>query len=167
MKEPFVPEDFVVPAIYETEQFRLRMLCVEDVVLDYDAVMTSRDHLHSVFGTHTGWPADDLTIEQDLADLHRHQQEFETRVAFAYTVVSLDESLCLGCVYINPTLDPEPYDSRVYLWVRKSELEKGLDAELFAAVKAWIARDWPFKNVAYPGRDIDWPTWEALGYKRH
>lgn len=124
MKEPFLPEEFVVPTIFETDRFRLRMLSVEDVVLDYDAVMTSRDHLHSVFGAHTSWPADDMTIEQDLADLRRHQQEFEERIAFAYTVVSLDESLCLGCVYVYPTLSREFYDSRVYLWMRKSELKK-------------------------------------------
>lgn len=167
MKEALLPENFVVPTLLETEQFRLRMLSVDDVVLDYDAVMTSRDHLHSVFATHTVWPADDMTIEQNLEDLRQHQQEFETRFAFAYTVVSLDESLCLGCVYIYPASRFVPYDAHVYLWVRKSELEKGLDAVLFATVRDWIARDWPFKHVAYPGRDIDWSTWATLGYKRH
>ncbi len=166
MKESLMPEDFVVPTLFETDQFRLRMLSIDDVVLDYDAVMTSRDHLRSIFAAYTAWPADDMTIEQDLEDLRQHQREFETRFAFAYTVVSLDESLCLGCVYIYPT-HQVPYDAHVYLWVRKSELEKGLDAVLFTAVKVWIARDWPFKHVAYPGRAIDWPTWQALGYKRH
>ncbi len=29
------------------------------------------------------------------------------------------------------------------------------------AVKEWIAKAWPFKNAAFPGRDIAWETWKA------
>jgi hypothetical protein len=71
------------------------------------------------------------------------------------------ESRCLGCVYIDPTRK-RGYDAEVYLWVRESELEKGLDPVLFQAVKQWIAKEWPFKTVAFPGREVDWETWEAL-----
>ncbi len=84
--------------------------------------------------------------------------EFETRSSFAYTVMNLDESECLGCVYIYPTEKPG-FDAKVYVWVRKSEFDKGLDSILFNTVKQWVAREWPFKNVAYPGREIDWATW--------
>jgi hypothetical protein len=38
---PFVPDSFQVPATLETREFRLRMLTVNDVVKDYDAVMSS------------------------------------------------------------------------------------------------------------------------------
>ena len=38
---PFVPLDFKVPEKLETQRFRARMLTVDDVVKDYDAVMTS------------------------------------------------------------------------------------------------------------------------------
>ncbi|MBA2682260.1 MAG: GNAT family N-acetyltransferase [Ktedonobacteraceae bacterium] len=164
MSKPLLSEDFVVPTLFETDQFRLRMLSIEDVELDYEAVMTSREHLRSIFAAHTTWPADDMTRERDLEDLRKHQHEFETRIAFAYTVVSLDERLCLGCVYIYP-VSTSAYDAHVYLWVRSSELEKGLDSVLFATVKTWIAHDWPFQHVAYPGRDIDWTTWKAFDYK--
>ena len=46
---PFVPGDFEVPATLETEEFRLRMLTVNDVVKDYDAVMTSVEHLKTIW----------------------------------------------------------------------------------------------------------------------
>ena len=46
--KPFVPSDFKVPDKYENQHFRLRMLTVHDVVKDYDAVMTSVDHLQGV-----------------------------------------------------------------------------------------------------------------------
>ena len=40
-----IPIDFQVPEIFETDRLRLRMLTVNDVVKDYDAVMTSITHL--------------------------------------------------------------------------------------------------------------------------
>jgi hypothetical protein len=159
--DPFVSSNFEVPDILETDKFRLRKLTVNDVVKDYDAVMTSVDNLKGVFGPHSKWPSKDLTFEQDLIDLGWHQKEFQRRSSFAYTVMNLEESQCLGCVYIDPTLKKD-YDAEVYLWVRKSEFDKGLDPILFDAVKNWIEKEWPYKNVAYPGREIDWSKWESL-----
>lgn len=147
-----VPNNFKVPEILETEKFRLRMLTVNDVVKDYDAVITSVDHLKGVFGGRSSWPSSDLTLEQDLIDLGWHQKEFQMRTSFAYTVMNLDESRCLGCVYIFST-EKEGFDAEVYMWVRKSEFEKGLDAILFSAVKQWVKEKWPFQKVVYPGRE--------------
>ena len=146
-----VPKEFDVPAVLETASFRLRMLTVNDVVKDYDAVMSSIVHLQrqNVFGD--TWPRSTLTLEQDLIDLGWHQKEFQTRRSFAYTVMSLNESECLGCVYIEPSNSPE-VEVEVYLWVRQTEYEKGTDPVLFAAVKSWISEVWPFKTVDYPGR---------------
>jgi hypothetical protein len=121
--DPFVPLDFNIPEKLETEKFRLRMLTVNDVVKDYDAVMTSIDHLKGVFGPQSKWPTEELTFEQDLIDLGWHQKEFQRRSSFAYTVMNKEESQCLD------------------------------------AVKKWIEKEWPFKNVAYPGREIEWTKW--------
>ena len=66
-----------------------------------------------------------------------------------------------GCVYINPTRK-QGYDAVVYLWVRDSEFEKGLDPILIDAVKEWVADDWLSQKVAYPGRTVDWESWEAI-----
>jgi hypothetical protein len=156
---PFVTADFQVPATLETKEFRLRMLTVNDVVKDYEAVMTSIAHLKTI------WPGGDwpegLTLEQNLIDLGWHQKEFQTRRSFAYTVVTPSESMVTGCVYINPTRK-HGYDAVVYLWARESELAGGLETRLYSAVKDWVAKEWPFKNVAFPGRDIDWEEWQAL-----
>ena len=158
--KPFVPPDFKVPDTLVTSHFRVRMLTVNDVVKDYDAVMTSVDHLQKMYQS-TTWPTKDLTFEQDLIDLGWHQKEFQMRRSFAYTVVGLDESQVLGCLYINPTTKAD-YDAHVTMWVRTSVLDKGLDAILFNAVKQWIAKEWPFRKVAYPGREIKWEEWRAL-----
>ena len=145
----FVPDDFEIPASLETATFRLRMLSVDDVEKDYEAVIESRELLHTMFGG--PWPRPGFTLEENLADLERHQQEFLSRKAFAYTVVSLDETRVLGCVYINP---PETTDSDavVVMWVRQTEIDKGLDEILFNRVRDWISSDWPFKKVDYSGR---------------
>jgi hypothetical protein len=155
----FVADDFVVPATLETTEFRLRMLTINDLVKDYDAVMSSVEHLKSVWPD-SGWP-EGLTLEEDLIDLGWHQKEFMNRTSFAYTLVTLDEATIIGCVYIEPSR-AEIYDAEVYLWVRASELGGGLDARLFDSVKDWLTKDWPFLNPAFPGRDIDWATWESL-----
>jgi len=156
---PFVPKDFEVPATLETREFRLRMLTVNDVVKDYDAVMTSVEHLKTIWPT-SSWP-EGLTFEQDLIDLGWHQKEFQRRRSFAYTVVTPSESEVTGCVYINPT-PKRGYDAVIFLWARQSELKGGLETRLYAAVREWVAKEWPFKKVAYPGRDIDWNTWQSI-----
>lgn len=157
----FVSSDFIVPNVLETENFRLRMLTVNDLVKDYDAVMSSVEHLQGVFGPHHHWPSYDLTIEQDLIDLGWHQKEFQKNSSFAYTVMNIQETQCLGCVYIYPS-DKKNYDAEIYLWVRKTAYEKGLDKILYASVQAWMKDKWPFKKPAFPGRSIDWNAWEAL-----
>ena len=150
MKTQFVPQDFEVSPKVETERFRLRMLSVDDVEKDYEAVIESRELLHAMFGG--TWPREGFTLKENLVDLERHQQEFLDRVAFAYTVVTLDENRVLGCVYINPAQKVDA-DAVVVMWVRQSEFEQGLDEILFQTVKDWISSAWPFSSVAYPGRE--------------
>jgi len=158
---PLVPAGFSVPSGLVTDEFRLRSLTINDVVKDYDAVMSSIDHLQGVFGPGSSWPAADLTLEQDLIDLGWHQKEFQNRTSFAYTVMSLEETRCLGCVYIYPA-EPADYDAQVILWARQSEVANGLEDRLLAAVKGWVAGDWPFKRVGFPGKEIPWVEWIAL-----
>ena len=159
MASLFVPKEFIIPEMLETEEFRLRTLTVNDVVKDYDAVMTSVDHLRTIWPGGT-WP-EGLTFEQDLIDLGWHQKEFQMRRSFAYTVVTPSESQVIGCVYINPTRR-SGFDAEVYLWARQSELAGGLEALLYSKVQAWLQADWPFKTVAFPGRGIDWLAWRAI-----
>jgi len=83
------------------------------------------------------------------------------RSSFAYTVVSLDESQVLGCLYIDPTKKSD-FDSEIYMWVRQSELANGLDSILFNTVKQWVKEEWPFKSIAFPGREITWIEWDSI-----
>jgi len=156
----FVPAGVTVPIGIESDYFRVRMLTVNDLVKDYDAVMSSVDHLQGVFGPCSSWPIG-LTLEQDLIDLGWHQKEFQRRSSFAYTVMSPDESECLGCVYMYPS-EKSGHDAKVILWVRHSEFESGLDEKLYLAVKAWLSAEWWFKSAAFPGREMSRQDWEGL-----
>lgn len=159
---PFVPETFVVPMTLETDEFRLRTLTVNDVVKDYDAVMSSVEHCKTIWGDL--WPQG-LTLEQNLIDLGWHQKEFQKRRSFAYTVITPDETRVLGCVYIEPTRK-RGYDAEIRLWARQSELASGLEDRLYATVSGWVAARWPFKSVAFPGRSVAWDAWRGIADER-
>ena len=149
--KPSSTTDSVKPSLFE-DHYKVQM--------PNDAVMTSVKHLRTVWPGGS-WPPDGLTFEQDLIDLGWHQKEFQRRTSFAYTVVTPSESKVTGCVYINPTRK-RGYDAEVYLWARQSELESGLESRLLSTVQDWLAKEWPFKKVAFPGRDIGWEAWSKI-----
>lgn len=157
---PIVPDNFAVPKVLETTRMRLRPLTVNDAVKDYDAVMTSQERLRRVYDPGGEWPLG-LTLEQDIIELGWHQTEFQLRTSFAYTVVSLDESEVLGCMYLYPTRK-RGYDVEITMWVRQSRVDEGLDQHLFETVENWVADCWPFTSPAYPGRRITFDEWRAL-----
>lgn len=82
--------------------------------------------------------------------------EFRLRTLTVHDVVKDYDA-----VIIDPTYK-RGYDAEVYLWARESELAGGLETRLHDAVKSWIAKEWPFKTVAFPGRDIVWDAWRAI-----
>lgn len=158
----FVPTEFVVPRELSTANFTLRMLSIDDVEKDFEAVTSSAERVSKVWPG-SGWPAE-LTLRQNLIDLGWHEKEFQNRTSFAYTMVAPDESQVMGCVYFYPT-DKAGYDAEVFLWVRESEVANDLDEALFEVVQQWLASDWPFENSGYPGRTISWEEWNSLPIK--
>ena len=139
-----VPADFDVPPGLEHERFRLRMLTIDDVVQDFDAICDRVDH------EGTQRPPFVPTVAENLVDLGWHQKEFALRRSFAYTVVAPDEGRVLGCVYLNPS---ETHDAQVKLWVRSDAFADGLDAVLESEVREWVATRWPFERVTFAERD--------------
>lgn len=140
------PPEFITPTHATTALFVLRPLTIHHLVKDYDAVMTSREHLWQRFGAVWGWPETNLSLEQDLIDLAWHQKEFQNKSSFAYSVFNLDESRTLGCVYIYPPSTPKT-DADVWFWARQSEQARGLEGDLAIFLGHWLAECWPFKTV--------------------
>ncbi|GAA0735859.1 twin-arginine translocation pathway signal protein [Sphingomonas sp. ABOLD] len=157
---PFVPAGFAPPTLVDAQRFKLVPLGPALVKIDFDAYMSSIDHLQKTFTRSTAWPHPGITDADAMRDMETEQARFRARRSFAYAVLSPDGRRERGSVYVSPSPIPG-YDAMVRLWVTKADHDAGFDAELYAWVTEWIRTDWPFARVAYPGRSIDWGTWDA------
>ena len=158
---PFVPADAVIPDVFDADRFRLEALSTTHTVRDYEAVMSSVNHLRDCYWNALGWPSHDLTFMQDFIDLSWHTNERALRKSYAFAVLTVDSSVQTGCLYIDPCINPE-IDATASMWVRESELDTGLNAALYRDVRDWIATEWPFETVAYPEREYTFDEWSAI-----
>jgi len=156
----WLPDDFDPPATVETDKFNLRILGPADLAKDFDAYMSSIDHLQGAFGPDESWP-EGVTIEDALIDVCWCNLEFKMRSSCSYGVHAVDGSEELGSLYVFPC-SKQGYDAQLSCWVRVSAAARGFDDELFQWGKRWVAEAWPFKTVAYPGRETDWNAWAKL-----
>lgn len=157
----FVPADFKPPTLVETAGFKLVPLGPQVVKADYDAYMSSIDHLQKTFTRSTRWPTPGITAADSMRDMEGEQALFKSRRSFDYSVLTPDGSRERGSIYVSPSPVPG-YDAIVRLWVTKAEHDAGFDAQLYAWVTKWVQAAWPFRKVAYPGRSIDWQSWDAM-----
>ncbi|WP_285712239.1 twin-arginine translocation pathway signal protein [Erythrobacter oryzae] len=158
---PWIAPDFAVPTLIEGPGFKLVPLGPALTEIDYRAYMSSIAHLQATFTRSTGWPNDKITLNDAAIDMETEAGRFARRESFAYAVLTPDGTRERGCVYVYPSKAPG-HDAQVVMWVTAAEYEAGFDAELYAWTQKWLARDWPFSNVAYPGRAIAWEQWDAM-----
>ncbi|MFY7834801.1 MAG: twin-arginine translocation pathway signal protein [Novosphingobium sp.] len=156
-----VPAEFAVPTHVEGVGFRLVPLGPALVKIDFDAYMSSIEHLQKTFTRSTAWPHAALSAADAMQDMESEQARFQARKSFAYAVLTPDGTRERGSVYVSPG-PVAGYDAMVRLWVTKAEYDAGFDAELYAWVRAWVAKEWPFAKVTYPGRAIAWDEWDAM-----
>lgn len=157
---PWIAPDFAVPTLVEGPGFKLVPLGPSLTAIDFRAYMASIDHLQRTFTRSTAWPHAGLTMKDAVLDMETEEARFARRESFAYAVLTPDGSRERGCVYVYPS-KVAGHDAQVQLWVTAAEYEAGFDAELYAWTREWIARAWPFRNVAWPGRSIAWDEWDA------
>ncbi|MBL8177348.1 MAG: hypothetical protein JNK48_21915 [Bryobacterales bacterium] len=48
------------------------------------------------------------------------------------------------------------------MWVTKEMFEKGFEKQLYEDVRVWMEKAWPFRKVAYPGKEISKADWAKL-----
>lgn len=168
---PFIPDTFDPPRSYRSHRLALEVLSPRYAEQDYACVCASRPAMRAVFGHDQGWLSDDWTYAQNLADLERHEREFDTREAFAYAVFELvDEAVdYAGCLYIKPIRPRSENDKRMtrfdaeaFCWFSMATHDPQFGALAAEELMAWVRHGWPFEAVAFPGRTIAWPEWRAL-----
>ncbi len=154
----FYLSDAPVPEVLRTDEFLLRPLRAIDVQLDYDAVISSRSQLLPSSGG--SWPKEGFTLEENLADLERHEREHRERVAFTYTMMNPAETECLGCLYMNPLERILGHDAEsgeylrentayVSFWVLSTRLADHLDRRVLTALIPWFLNEWAFSHVLF------------------
>jgi hypothetical protein len=158
----WLPADFEHPGRVELATgHHLRPIRERDTEIDYPAVMGSRARLWTIFGPPWGWPPETMTVEQDRADLARHEREIAAHESFNYAVLDEDESHLLGCIYIDPATRTGA-DADVSWWVVDDEVDGALDTALAEFVPRWIGDAWPFASPRFIGRDLSWAEWLEL-----
>jgi len=150
-EDAFVPAGFLPPTALVADEFRLEPLGPEHNSADHAAWMSSIEHIRSTPGYPDGdWPPrDGMTLDENLADLRRHAEDFARHTGFTFTVLSPADGDVIGCVYLYPTASDE-WDVTAQSWVRADKAE--LDAPLSDAVARWLVSDWPWKRVDRCGR---------------
>jgi hypothetical protein len=157
----FIPADFNPPTLVETADFKLVPLGPALVKVDFDAYMSSIEHLQKTFTRSPDWPHKGISDADAMRDMQTEQARFNNRQSFAYAVLTPDGRRERGSVYVSPS-SVGGYDAVVRMWVTKADYDAGFDAELYKWVTDWVKKDWPFRNVVYPGRSRDWQSWDSL-----
>lgn len=148
--EPFVPDGFSPPHGLDAPAFRLRPLGPEHNTSDHAAWSGSMEHIRSTPGFEgRSWPHE-MSLADNLGDLVQHAADFAARTGFTYTVLAPDADVVIGCVYVYPIRD-RPGVTSVRSWVTASHAH--LDRSVHDAVRAWLARDWPFATIEYAPRE--------------
>ena len=149
--EEFVPDGFDPPTSLMTDQFRLEPLGPQHNQADHAAWTSSIEHIRSTPGfSESKWPpVNGMTLEENLADLRRHADDFRRGTGFTFTVLDPSDEDVIGCVYLYPS-PSEEWDVTVHSWVRADR--SGLDLPLAEAVARWLATDWPWGRLDRRGR---------------
>jgi len=152
-------KDLHAPEGLRTGEFLLRPITAADAEFDYEAVMESKDFLRK--WEQSSWPEDDFTVESNREDMAKMEQRHNEGYSFGYTVMDLDETQCLGCVYVFSSdarhlskAEVSPVDGSnwsdcdavVSFWVRKSHLADELDRRLLTELNQWFNDEWGFQN---------------------
>ena len=139
------------PAVQPSTMF----LGVQDMVplsdLPPKGLMQTLQLIRSTPGYPDGnWPPPGgMTLDDNLADLRRHDDDFTRGVGFTFTVLEPGSTRVIGCVYLYPT-SSEEWDVTVQSWVSADRAD--LDVPLADAVARWLATDWPWERGDRCGR---------------
>lgn len=136
--------------------FIVRPLEPSDVVLDHEAVMSSREFLYH-WEQEPPYPPEDFSVEDNLRDLEQMAGEHRDGTRYTYTVMNPDQTRVLGCIYFIPNddrmyrtakvtshdgTDLSSVDATVAFWVRVSTWDDGFERDLLESLLDWLRDHW-------------------------
>jgi hypothetical protein len=151
-----LPDNFTAPARLVHDDIVATAIARTDLADDVRGINASIDLINETRGG--GWPTEPVTEEFNFVDLVWHELEFREGVSFTYVVRDAARTY-LGCAYLYPmgrrtTLAEEllSYDVDVSWWVTPAAYEKGYYQKLHQALRAWLAKEFPFWRPYYSNR---------------
>jgi hypothetical protein len=158
IKKLVTPAGFMVPRRLRFEHLEARAITRADLADDVRGINAS---LELIARTRGGlWPTEPVTEEGNFVDLVWHEAEFRDGYSFTYAVYDTYGTY-LGCCYLYPLgrrtelreslLD---YDVDVSWWVTPVAYERGDYATLHAALRHWMATEFPFWRPYYSNREM-------------
>ena len=158
VKRLTVPGDWTAPTELAHHDIRLHALTREHVRDDVRGINASLDLIRRTRGGR--WPTGPVTEDYNYVDLVWHECEFRERDSFTYAVYD-DAGQYLGCCYLYPVGSRTPlseallaHDVDVSWWVTPDAYERGYYADLYRALRHWLATAFPFSNPHYSNAEI-------------
>jgi hypothetical protein len=106
------------------------------------------------------WPTEPVTEAVNFVDIVWHELEFRDGHSFTYAVYDTGGGY-LGCCYLYPLgrrtkLTEQLLDSDVDVswWVTPAAYQRGDYVKLYAALRCWLASEFPFLRPYYSNREI-------------
>jgi hypothetical protein len=153
-----LPAGYAPPVTLEYADITARALGRADLDDDVRGINASVELIRRTRGG--DWPSGPITAEYDYVDLVWHECEFRENYSFSYAVYETG-GLYLGCCYLYPMGRRTPLsenllqsDVDVSWWVTAEAYQRGYYAKLDAALRQWIAEDFPFAHPHFSNREI-------------
>lgn len=140
---------YLAPYQWRSERVNIEPIAPRITDLDYEAYMSSIEHIRRSYGT-GHFPNSNITLDEASLDTHECWNHFGRGTAFLYAALTPQRDQELGCVYLLPPAhDQNPFETLLHLWVIESELASDLDQHLLAIMTSWIAKEWDFDRVIH------------------
>lgn len=158
MKKLTTPAGFMVPTRLRFTRLEARAITRADLAEDVRGINDSIELIARTRGG--GWPTEPTTEDINFVDIVWHELEFRDGYSFTYAVYDTGGTY-LGCCYLYPLGRRAElsealleYDVDVSWWVTPAAYERGDYARLYAALRHWLATEFPFWRPYYSNREI-------------
>ncbi|MEV6843029.1 GNAT family N-acetyltransferase [Actinoplanes sp. NPDC051411] len=158
IKSLVIPDGWAPPAELTFLDIRARAIGRDDLHSDVRGINASIELIRRTRGG--PWPTEPVTEEFNYVDLVWHELEFRDRYSFTYAVYDSSGSY-LGCCYLYPMGRRTPlteellaYDVDASWWVTPDAYARGYYEKLYAALRTWTTKDFPFKHPYFSNAAI-------------
>lgn len=153
-----LPAGFTAPPELTHGDLVAHAITRADLADDVAGINASLDLIRRTRGG--SWPTEAVTEEFNYVDLVWHECEFRDDGSYTYVLRDAAGGY-LGCCYLYPmggrtklTEELLEHDVDVSWWVTPSGYERGYYAKAHAALRHWVANDFPFRKPYFSNREI-------------